>query len=67
MSQIITLILQIFRDTFNQNRSLWPPVRFGAWQIRDYPNDVWFFKKYLPEIKQMFTMQEVFIEKAQRR
>ena len=64
---VFRLLLFFFSDTNNPDRSLWPPEKTGSWQVGDYPNDIKFFKKYFPKIKQMFTMHEHFIQKAQER
>ena len=52
----------------NLNKSIWPSQKFGLFlNIGAYPNDVRFFKKYLPMFKQMFKINERYVQEAQLR
>jgi hypothetical protein len=56
-----------FRNSNHTYKSKWPPEKHGAWQIKDFPNDIQHFKKYLPTLRKIFTLKEKYIQKAQQR
>ena len=64
----ITFVFLIFSKTTVSNRTGWPTAEVGHFiDIGLYPVDFFFFKKYIPELRELFQLNTRLVDEAKRR
>ncbi len=57
-----------FSNISDPDKTGWPPEKFGKFiHIGHYPCDVALFKKFLPDLKEIFTVRQFYQEEARQR